>query len=238
MKTIRGEMKKQNCWEYQNCGKQSLTDDIFEEVGTCPASTERCLDGINEGRNGGRSCWGIAGTLCGGEVQGSIACKIETCRKCGFYQLVQMEEGNHFVTGSELVEMLLYREAILRDRENDGLSPTMVHPLPNSLDNATRPPRPEKPMTQIKSDIAGRIKDNTALDKQQANTITDQIIDIIKSSLAAGDTIQISGFGNFKVRRKSARPGRNPKTLQTYLITARKVVTFSASKLFRRELNH
>jgi hypothetical protein len=96
-------MKKTNCWEYQTCGRQSVNDDIFEAVGTCPASTERCLDGVNDGKNAGRSCWGVAGTLSGDQVQGDYASKIDTCLKCEFYELVRREEGDRFVTGNAVV---------------------------------------------------------------------------------------------------------------------------------------
>ncbi len=64
-------MKKQNCWEVMKCGKESNSeDDFFSEDGTCPASTELCTDGVNDGKNAGRACWVIEGTLGEDEVQG------------------------------------------------------------------------------------------------------------------------------------------------------------------------
>lgn len=62
------------------------------KLGPCPAATETMVDGIYGGKNGGRCCWAIAGTLCGGKVRGTIAQKIKNCRKCDFFQLV-IKEG-------------------------------------------------------------------------------------------------------------------------------------------------
>jgi hypothetical protein len=66
------------------------------QLGVCPAATETALQGVNGGKNGGRACWALAGTLCGGKVQGSFAKKMTNCLKCDFYQQVAAEEGpNH-----------------------------------------------------------------------------------------------------------------------------------------------
>ncbi len=61
----------------------------------CPAATEERLNGIHDGKNGGRTCWAIAGTLCGdGKPSGKFAQKMETCLSCPFYRLVRQEETN------------------------------------------------------------------------------------------------------------------------------------------------
>lgn len=85
-------MTPTNCWEYKNCGREpgGVKSD---ELGVCPAASETRIDGINSGINGGRACWPLAGTLCGGKVQGSFATKLGNCMKCDFYQLVLQEEG-------------------------------------------------------------------------------------------------------------------------------------------------
>ena len=99
------------------CGQESESDDcFFSEMGTCPASTEFYLDGVNDGKNAGRSCWAIAGTLCGDEVQGESASKLKTCFQCEFYKQVRQEEGGRFVTGSELMEMVQYQEQIFQSK--------------------------------------------------------------------------------------------------------------------------
>ena len=86
---------KQNCWEFKRCGREPGGAKA-SELGICPAATESCLNGTNSGKNGGRACWAIAGTLCGAKVQGEYATKLATCLACDFYQVVGSEEGpNH-----------------------------------------------------------------------------------------------------------------------------------------------
>lgn len=85
-------MAKQNCWEFRKCGREPGGFKV-NELGTCPAATEKRTDGINGGKNGGRACWAITGTLCGGKTQGTFANKVGNCLKCEFYQTVGAEEG-------------------------------------------------------------------------------------------------------------------------------------------------
>ena len=85
-------MAKQNCWEFKRCGRQPGGSNTAA-LGVCSAATERSTTGVNRGTNGGRACWAISGTLCGGSVQGSFAAKLANCRQCDFYQLVRAEEG-------------------------------------------------------------------------------------------------------------------------------------------------
>jgi hypothetical protein len=80
-----------NCWEYMNCGRQPGGENEHE-LGVCPASTTPTFDGLNGGKNAGRACWLLAGTLCEGEVQGSFALKYRNCFQCDFYQLVKGQE--------------------------------------------------------------------------------------------------------------------------------------------------
>ncbi len=82
--------KKQNCWEFKQC---SFGPD---GNGLCPAARPGKLDGMHNGQNGGRACWVIAGTYCGGEPQGEFVHKYSTCTNCKFYQMVREEEGAGF----------------------------------------------------------------------------------------------------------------------------------------------
>ncbi len=84
-----------NCWQVKKCGREPGGAKSLE-LGVCPASTFTGLDGTNDGKNGGRACWAIAGTLCGGQVQGSYAAKISSCAACPFYQAVKAEQGPAF----------------------------------------------------------------------------------------------------------------------------------------------
>ncbi len=85
-------MKRLNCWEDLKCGREPGGEKV-NELGVCPAASDQEANGINSGRNGGRICWAIAGTLCDGEVQGSNVSKNKVCSECTFYKRVKSEEG-------------------------------------------------------------------------------------------------------------------------------------------------
>ncbi len=104
-KRVEEHMSKLNCWEQKKCGRQPNGAKVAE-FGVCPAASEVRADGINHGTNGGRSCWAIAGTLCGGIVQGSFASKVSNCLKCEFYQLVGTEEGPEHQSSREILAVL------------------------------------------------------------------------------------------------------------------------------------
>ena len=80
----------QNCWEVKNCGRH-VGGTKVKELGVCPASMEVRLDGMHGGKNAGRSCWVVAGTLCDWEEQGTFAKKFLNCETCDFYETVRKE---------------------------------------------------------------------------------------------------------------------------------------------------
>ena len=88
-------MELGNCWERKACGRQPGGGKV-ETLGVCPASLPNPFDGTNRGTYGGRFCWAIAGTFCGGKVQGSLAQKLVNCLNCDFLATVQEEEGRFF----------------------------------------------------------------------------------------------------------------------------------------------
>ena len=96
---------KKNCWEFKNCGREPGGKKALE-LGVCPAATERRVDGTNGGLNGGRACWALAGTLCGGKVQGSFAAKVVNCMKCDFYQIVGEEQGIAHESSKDILRKL------------------------------------------------------------------------------------------------------------------------------------
>jgi integration host factor subunit alpha len=77
-----------------------------------------------------------------------------------------------------------------------------------------------------KADIISEVFDKVGLPKQDAEEMVEMILDTIKQTLKAGETVKLSGFGNFVVRKKNSRKGRNPKTGQEIEITPRSVVSF------------
>ena len=85
-------------------------------------------------------------------------------------------------------------------------------------------------MTLTKADLADMLFDKVGLNKREAKDMVEAFFDEIRASLACGDTVKLSGFGNFQLRDKPQRPGRNPKTGEEIPITARRVVTFHASQ--------
>lgn len=85
-------MSKENCWEIKNCGREPGGVKT-EEFGVCPAAVDDTSTGINSGEKGGRICWGVTGTLCGGKVQGTFAEKQSSCMSCEFFAKVKTEEG-------------------------------------------------------------------------------------------------------------------------------------------------
>lgn len=93
-----------NCWEFKKCGREPGGAKAAE-LGVCSAATESKLNGIHGGSNGGRSCWVIAGTLCGGQEQGTFAAKMHNCLKCEFYLQVKKEESA-FLKSSDLLQKL------------------------------------------------------------------------------------------------------------------------------------
>lgn len=82
---------KLNCWEFKKCERHG-SGRLAGELGMCPAFTGHSLNGVHGGRNSGRACWVVAGTFCGGAIQGTEAQKQHSCWQCDFFQLVKKEE--------------------------------------------------------------------------------------------------------------------------------------------------
>lgn len=79
--------------------------------------------------------------------------------------------------------------------------------------------------------------DGLGLSKLDSKSLVEEFFEEIKDILATGQHVKLSGFGNFRLRDKLERPGRNPKTGQSAPITARRVVTFKAGLTFKKNLN-
>lgn len=91
-------------------------------------------------------------------------------------------------------------------------------------------------MTLTKADIAERLTDKFNLDRQESKILVELFFEEIRVALEKGDTVKLSGFGNFSIRDKKSRPGRNPKTGENVAITARRVVTFRPGIKFRERV--
>ncbi|MCG6867332.1 MAG: integration host factor subunit alpha [Gammaproteobacteria bacterium] len=81
-------------------------------------------------------------------------------------------------------------------------------------------------MALTKADIAENLYEELGLNKREAKELVEVFFEEIRSALEQGGNVKLSGFGNFSLRKKNERPGRNPKTGEEISITARRVVTF------------
>lgn len=88
-----------------------------------------------------------------------------------------------------------------------------------------------------KADIIEQIYEKVGFSKKESSEIVELVFDTIKTTLEKGEKIKISGFGNFVVRSKHSRTGRNPQTGEAIQIASRKVLTFRPSQVLRRALN-
>lgn len=88
-----------------------------------------------------------------------------------------------------------------------------------------------------KADIIEAIYQKIGYSKKDAADLVELIFNTIKDTLSNGEKIKISGFGNFVVRDKKARTGRNPQTGEAIKISARRVLTFKPSQVLRAEVN-
>jgi len=89
----------------------------------------------------------------------------------------------------------------------------------------------------VKLEIAQRIHQEAGIPLDEASVVLDSVVELFKAILQQGEPISIPSFGKFEVRKKSARPGRNPITREEIMITARRVVVFRASAHLKTELN-
>ena len=83
--------------------------------------------------------------------------------------------------------------------------------------------------TLTKAELAELLFERLGLNKRESKDMVEAFFDIVHAALVSGDDIKLSGFGNFNIRRKAPRPGRNPRTGEAIPIKARNVVTFHAS---------
>ena len=88
-----------------------------------------------------------------------------------------------------------------------------------------------------KADIVEHIYERVGFSKKESAELVEKVFDIIKETLAEGEKVKISGFGNFVVREKNARKGRNPQTGEEIRLAARRVLTFKPSLVLKNVLN-
>ena len=91
-------------------------------------------------------------------------------------------------------------------------------------------------MTLTKAELADGLQQKVGMSKLAAKDMVDDVFEAIRTSLEEGKAVKLSSFGNFELRDKAARPGRNPKTGEPKIIKARRVVTFKAGQKLKAKL--
>ena len=87
-----------------------------------------------------------------------------------------------------------------------------------------------------KADLSEHLNDVVGLNKREAKEMVEILFDQLSESLISGDPVRLSGFGNFELRDKNERPGRNPKTGEEVPVSARRVVTFRSGQKLRSQV--
>ncbi len=88
-----------------------------------------------------------------------------------------------------------------------------------------------------KSDLVEAVHQRVGFTKKRSAEVVSMVLDLIKEALEEGDKVKISGFGNFEIRRKDPRKGRNPQTGEEIVISERQVLTFKPSQVLKERLN-
>jgi len=91
-------------------------------------------------------------------------------------------------------------------------------------------------MSLTKADIVERVYKEAGFSKKEASDLVDMVFKVIKDTLSRGEKVKISGFGNFSIRDKSNRVGRNPQTGDAMEISARRVLTFKPSQVLKEDV--
>ena len=91
-------------------------------------------------------------------------------------------------------------------------------------------------MSLTKADIADRLFDEVGLNKREAKEFVDAFFEAIRAALEGGENVKLSGFGNFQLREKNQRPGRNPKTGEEVRIPAKRTPFFKVGKELKERI--
>ncbi|MEK9776135.1 MAG: integration host factor subunit alpha [Quisquiliibacterium sp.] len=121
----------------------------------------------------------------------------------------------------------------------DSPSLTPSQALPDEFDEVARAARSELDGDQVtltKADLAEILFEHVGLNKREAKDMVETFFGEICQALERGESVKLSGFGNFQLRDKPQRPGRNPKTGEEIPISARRVVTFHASQKLKSQI--
>lgn len=120
---------------------------------------------------------------------------------------------------------------MMNDVNSAELQSVLVADLNRAMQAAKARSQAERELpTLTKAELAELLFEQVGLNKREAKDMVETFFDEIRDALERGESVKLSGFGNFQLRDKPQRPGRNPKTGEEIPITARRVVTFHASQ--------
>lgn len=120
---------------------------------------------------------------------------------------------------------------------NQELAARIQSNAPGPKISSANDEQPEAGFTLTKAELAEMLFDQVGLNKREAKDMVETFFDEIRRTLEQGQSVKLSGFGNFQLRDKPQRPGRNPKTGESIPISARRVVTFHASQKLKDQID-
>lgn len=92
-------------------------------------------------------------------------------------------------------------------------------------------------LTLTKADLVQAVYDEGEFTKRESADLVSMVFDVLKETVGQGTNVKISGFGNFELRDKGPRPGRNPRTGDVIMIDGRRILKFKPSQVLQRRLN-
>jgi class 3 adenylate cyclase len=202
----------QNCWEVSNC-ERWVGGTKAEEFGICPVFKDESANGINQGKNGGRICWAISGTFCGGEVQGSFANKRTTCMSCDFFKKVREEEPNKSfqIIKYKPFELDENRVDTIEAKEEEMLGDRLLveyiqqlanHNFSNLLQFSSKTSTPE--LSEALTPLAGSLSQHFGSLEKSILDATDELEGALVDLSSTNDVLETSKQ-NLEVRNKFIR---------------------------------
>lgn len=139
--------------------------------------------------------------------------------------------ARNYVLDSDLYVMNAAKVLTMNNVNSAEFQSVLATDLNRAMLEAQERSRVEKELpTLTKAELAELLFEQVGLNKREAKDMVETFFDEIRDALERGESVKLSGFGNFQLRDKPQRPGRNPKTGEEIPITARRVVTFHASQ--------
>jgi integration host factor subunit alpha len=138
---------------------------------------------------------------------------------------------------SAVKPVVMSSSAIVQSSEPTGLDEAVAGGAMPAAQPTQPATAPRQHSTLTKAELAEMLFNEVGLNKREAKDMVETFFDEISAALVRGESVKLSGFGNFLLRDKPQRPGRNPKTGEEIPISARRVVTFHASQKLKAQID-